>query len=214
MGNVGGRAGGAITAAKFLQRYTARYPWAHLDIAGTAWKSGAAKGGTGRPVPLLTHFLLSRAPAEGANAAWPQVEFHTGVADELGFACRLLRKAYHKGARVLVRAPSARLASWTVSSGPLPSASSCRTCACSAPAAPPLAARTPIWLVDGEAPAGCPPVLVNLGAEAPAQPQAFERIIEIVGCRRRRRQRGRARWRPTRPGAGRPHHGGAGGGRG
>ena len=61
MGNVGGRAGGAITAAKFLQRYTAKYPWAHLDIAGTAWKSGTAKGGTGRPVPLLTHFLLSRA---------------------------------------------------------------------------------------------------------------------------------------------------------
>ena len=61
MGNVGGRAGGAITAAKFLQRYTAKYPWAHLDIAGTAWKSGQAKGGTGRPVPLLTHFLLSRA---------------------------------------------------------------------------------------------------------------------------------------------------------
>ena len=61
MGNVGGRAGGAITAAKFLQRYTAKYPWAHLDIAGTAWKSGAAKGGTGRPVALLTHFLLARA---------------------------------------------------------------------------------------------------------------------------------------------------------
>ncbi len=61
MGNVGGRAGGAITAAKFLQRYTAKFDWAHLDIAGTAWKSGAAKGGTGRPVPLLTHFLIGRA---------------------------------------------------------------------------------------------------------------------------------------------------------
>ena len=61
MGNVGGRPGGAITAAKFLQRYTAQYDWAHLDIAGTAWKSGASKGGTGRPVALLTHFLLGRA---------------------------------------------------------------------------------------------------------------------------------------------------------
>ena len=61
MANIGGRAGGAITAAKFLQRYTAKYPWAHLDIAGTAWKSGAAKGATGRPVPLLTHFVLARA---------------------------------------------------------------------------------------------------------------------------------------------------------
>ena len=61
MGNVGGRAGGAITAAKFLQRFTARLRWAHLDVAGTAWKSGAAKGATGRPVPLLTHYVLSQA---------------------------------------------------------------------------------------------------------------------------------------------------------
>jgi leucyl aminopeptidase len=61
MGNVGGRAGGSITAARFLAKYTGKYRWAHLDIAGTAWKSGAAKGATGRPVPLLTHFLLSMA---------------------------------------------------------------------------------------------------------------------------------------------------------
>lgn len=60
MANIGGRAGGAITAAMFLKRFTAKYPWAHLDIAGTAWKSGAAKGATGRPVPLLTQFILSR----------------------------------------------------------------------------------------------------------------------------------------------------------
>jgi leucyl aminopeptidase len=60
MGNVGGRAGGAITAAMFLKRFTSRLRWAHLDIAGTAWKSGVAKGATGRPVPLLTHFVLSR----------------------------------------------------------------------------------------------------------------------------------------------------------
>jgi leucyl aminopeptidase len=61
MGNVGGRAGGAITAAMFLRRFTGKYRWAHLDIAGTAWKSGTAKGSTGRPVPLLTHFVLSQA---------------------------------------------------------------------------------------------------------------------------------------------------------
>jgi leucyl aminopeptidase len=60
MGNVGGRAGGAITAAMFLRKFAGKYRWAHLDIAGTAWKSGAAKGATGRPVPLLTHFLLSQ----------------------------------------------------------------------------------------------------------------------------------------------------------
>ena len=63
MANIGGRAGGAITAAKFLQRYAGKFPWAHLDIAGTAWKNGAAKGATGRPVPLLTHFVLGRAAA-------------------------------------------------------------------------------------------------------------------------------------------------------
>jgi len=61
MANVGPRAGGAITAAMFLKRYTGKYPWAHLDIAGSAWKSGAAKGSTGRPVPLLTQFILDRA---------------------------------------------------------------------------------------------------------------------------------------------------------
>ncbi len=61
MGNVGSRAGGAVTAAMFLKRFTAKMRWAHLDIAGTAWKSGAAKGATGRPVPLLTHFVLGRA---------------------------------------------------------------------------------------------------------------------------------------------------------
>ena len=61
MANVGPRAGGSITAAMFLRRYTSKYRWAHLDIAGTAWKSGAAKGATGRPVPLLTHFVLRRA---------------------------------------------------------------------------------------------------------------------------------------------------------
>jgi leucyl aminopeptidase len=61
MGNVGGRAGGAITAAKFLQRFTGQLSWAHLDIAGSGWKSGVAKGATGRPVALLTHFVLGRA---------------------------------------------------------------------------------------------------------------------------------------------------------
>jgi leucyl aminopeptidase len=65
MGNVGGRAGGAITAAMFLKRFTGKYRWAHLDIAGTAWKSGAAKGATGRPVGLLTHFLLEGVPSAG-----------------------------------------------------------------------------------------------------------------------------------------------------
>jgi leucyl aminopeptidase len=60
MANIGTREGGAITAACFLSRYTKKYPWAHLDIAGTAWLSGKEKGGTGRPVALLVQFLLAR----------------------------------------------------------------------------------------------------------------------------------------------------------
>lgn len=60
MGNVGGRAGGSITAACFLYRFAKNLRWAHLDIAGTAWKSGAAKGSTGRPVSLLVHYLLAQ----------------------------------------------------------------------------------------------------------------------------------------------------------
>ena len=61
MANIAGRAGGSITAAKFLHRFTRKYAWAHLDIAGVAWKGGAQKGATGRPVGLLTHFVLARA---------------------------------------------------------------------------------------------------------------------------------------------------------
>jgi len=59
--NIGGRPAGAVTAACFLSRFTRKYDWAHLDIAGIAWKSGREKGATGRPVPLLTTFLMKRA---------------------------------------------------------------------------------------------------------------------------------------------------------
>jgi leucyl aminopeptidase len=58
--NIGGRAAGSVTAACFLSRFAKKYDWAHLDIAGTAWVSGKEKGATGRPVPLLTHFLMQR----------------------------------------------------------------------------------------------------------------------------------------------------------
>jgi len=62
MANIGtpGNAG-AVTAACFLARFVKGQPWAHLDIAGTAYRGGAAKGATGRPVPLLTEFVLARA---------------------------------------------------------------------------------------------------------------------------------------------------------
>jgi leucyl aminopeptidase len=61
MANVGGREGGAITAAAFLGKFTQGLKWAHMDIAGTAWVGGAHKGATGRPMPLLTDFLVQRA---------------------------------------------------------------------------------------------------------------------------------------------------------
>ncbi|WP_299490821.1 leucyl aminopeptidase [uncultured Shewanella sp.] len=64
MTNLGGRAAGSITAACFLSRFAKKYHWAHLDVAGTAWNSGANKGSTGRPVPLLTQFLINRAGVE------------------------------------------------------------------------------------------------------------------------------------------------------
>ena len=71
--NIAGRAGGAVTAAKFLQRFASKFPWGHLDIAGTAWKSGAAKGSTGRPVGLLLDFVMAMA-ATPISASKPAVK--------------------------------------------------------------------------------------------------------------------------------------------
>ena len=61
MANIGGPPAGAVTAACFLSRFTKAYSWAHLDIAGTAWKSGADKGSTARPVPMLLNYLITAA---------------------------------------------------------------------------------------------------------------------------------------------------------
>ena len=61
LANIGGPGAGTITAACFLSRFTEDYTWAHLDIAGTAWKSGGAdKGASGRPVPLVVQYLINR----------------------------------------------------------------------------------------------------------------------------------------------------------
>jgi DNA polymerase III subunit chi len=123
----------------------------------------------------------------------PAVEFHTGVADPVHFACRLLRKACRSGARAIVTAPADDLALldqalWTFEAQEflphvrLPGA----------PAA--VAARTPLWLASAVV-EDAPPLLVNLGAEAPAAPGSLVRIIEIVGADPAQRQAGRARWR-------------------
>ena len=127
-----------------------------------------------------------------------EVEFHTGVADPLAFACRLLRKAQRQGVRVIVTAPAPALALldrqlWTfderdfVPHVRMPGA----------PAA--TAELTPIWLAattDGLAGApGAPKVLVNLDADGPADPRTMARVIEIVGAQDELAERGRERWR-------------------
>lgn len=125
-----------------------------------------------------------------------RVEFHTGVGDELGLTCRLLRKAYRQGARVVVRAPAAWLQRldrelWTVYEREfIPHL----RVAAHEPASA-QARRTPIWLVDGEAPQGHPPVLVSVDAEPVRDPAAYARIIEIVGAADEPTRRGRERWR-------------------
>jgi DNA polymerase-3 subunit chi len=143
-----------------------------------------------------------------------EVEFHTGVADKVGFACRLLRKAYRRGARVLVTAPRDVLALldrelWTFEERDFvphvrlaPGASAA------------MVRRTPIWLVeelDGAAPAGAPDVLVNLGAPAPRDLTPFARLIEVVAAEPDEEDAGRERWRDYRA-RGLPvvHHGAAG----
>jgi DNA polymerase III subunit chi len=126
----------------------------------------------------------------------PKVEFHSGVADPLNFACRLLRKAYGAGAAVLVTAPAPTLQAldrelWVFAAhefvphlrlqhGQRDNAA---------------LRRTPIWLCEHVPEMSCPPVLVNLGADAPAQLDSFERIIEIVPTDPQERRRARVRWR-------------------
>jgi DNA polymerase III subunit chi len=127
-----------------------------------------------------------------------EVEFHTGVVDPVGFACRLLRKATRRGARVRVMAPDDTLdaldrALWIFDERDfiphvrVPGASA------------ETAARTPIWLVPsleataGDAPA--PTVLLNLGADAPQALSGLHRLIEIVSGDVDEAARGRLRWR-------------------
>ncbi|MDE2147011.1 MAG: DNA polymerase III subunit chi [Burkholderiales bacterium] len=126
------------------------------------------------------------------------VEFHTGVEDCAVYACRLLRKACRSGAKLLLTAPPALLAAvdrglWVQDERDfLPHL---RWPAADAG----LLARTPIWLAEqSDAVPAAPPLLVNVGAEAPSQPAAFQRLIEIVGTDPDEIERGRARWRAYR----------------
>jgi DNA polymerase-3 subunit chi len=128
------------------------------------------------------------------------IEFHTGLADPLGYACRLLRKAHRQGLRVLVTAPAATLVHldrelwtfeerefvphqrWPAGSG-LPHPDAGRI------------ARTPIWLAaSAQVPAACT-VLVNLGADVPGEAMDFERVVELVSHEADDAAAGRERWR-------------------
>lgn len=123
-----------------------------------------------------------------------EVEFHTSVADPVGFACRLLRKAHRLGAQVLVLGPEAVLgeldrALWTFEEREfLP-----HVRMPGAPAA--VAARTPIWLATAPGLAGAPRVVLNLG-DGPEVPAALaDRLIEVVGVEPEAVAAGRERWR-------------------
>lgn len=128
------------------------------------------------------------------QAALTEVEFHTGVADSVGFACRLVRKACRLGTRVLVTAPEARLGQldrqlWTFDAGAfLPHVRM--------PGAPPeVAARTPVWLCTDATLADASVVVLNLGAAAPEDPAALQRLIEVVAADPEEAAHGRSRWR-------------------
>ncbi|MBL8314763.1 MAG: DNA polymerase III subunit chi [Rubrivivax sp.] len=128
-----------------------------------------------------------------------RVEFHTSIADPLDFACRLLRKACRQGVRVQVSAAPETLtaldrALWTeperdfVPHLRMPGGRA------------EVAARTPIWLVPHDLGPPAPRVLINVGAAAPAQPQALERLIEIVAAEPEEAARGRERYRAYKQG--------------
>lgn len=139
-----------------------------------------------------------------------EVEFHTGVVDPVGFACRLLRKAVRRGVRVRVIAPTGTLgaldrALWTFDDREflphvhVPGASAA------------TAARTPIWLVPdvqaatGDAP--LPALVLNLGADAPEDLSGLDRLIEVVSADPDEAARGRSRWREYKArGLGITHH--------
>lgn len=143
-----------------------------------------------------------------------EVEFHTGIADPVRFACRLLRKAMRRGALLVCTAPPSVLdeldrALWTfderdfVPHVRVP------------PAPPALAARTPIWLCAQAGAEAQGRVLVNLGGEPPAAAAPFARLIELVGAGPEAAADGRARWRAYKAQglAIRHHEAGAAGGR-
>lgn len=125
-----------------------------------------------------------------------RVEFHTGVADPVGFACRLLRKAYGMGARLAVCAPAAVLTRldrelWTFAEREfVPHLRVARGAETGG-----QARRTPIWLLEDPRVQGLPAIVVNLGTDPPAWPEGVQRLIEVVGVEVDEERPARERWR-------------------
>jgi DNA polymerase-3 subunit chi len=123
------------------------------------------------------------------------VAFHSGLADKLGYACRLLRKAYRQGSRVLVIGPDDALTRldrelWTFDPGEfVPHLGVAGRQGSTA------LARTPIWLASTAEGVDGPEVLVNLGAAAPIDPERYARIVELVSDEADDRREARQRWR-------------------
>ena len=125
-----------------------------------------------------------------------RLEFHTGIGDPLGYGCRLLRKAYRRGVKVVVCGDADRLSRldallWTFEQ--LEFVPHARLRAGERPDA--TMQRTPIWLADRGADWPACDLVVNLGEQALDDAQRYERVIEIVGDDDAARQAGRARWR-------------------
>ena len=149
--NVAGRAGGSITAACFLSRFAKKFDWAHLDIAGVAWKEGKEKGATGRPVPLLTTWLLAQEAAAGGltterdAATMTTIDFYTHCADRFEVAARARREGVG-AARQRARADRRtrrRPTRSTASSGSGRRPASCRTAGSRARSPPKRRSRRP-----------------------------------------------------------------------
>jgi len=139
-----------------------------------------------------------------------RVEFHTGVSDPVMFACRLLRKAYRNGARVLLTAPPPTLAALDEALWTFEPQAFIPHVRLPGPAVA-VAARTPIWLASELPALPRPPLLVNLGAGAPQDADEFERVIEVVATDDGSVQAGRDRWRHYEGWGVKPkHHAGAG----
>ena len=190
MANIGGRPAGSITAACFLSRFAKKYHWAHLDIAGTAYKGGRDKGSTGRPVSLLVHFLLNRAKSNPANVT--EITFYTFADDPLDVARRVAAKAHGQGKQVMIYAPDAAVADaidrllWTTPAlGFVPHCRDSDT----------LAGETPVLIGTDADALRSADVMINLHTEQPPAFARFERLVEIIGLDEAGVEQGRARYR-------------------